>query len=206
MSPFRFLPSLVATSVALGCGAKTANTPDAPMAMATVPAAFVDGAMLPSAASSAPPASATPAASLESTTAGGSPPTAASGSPTAATPGSSTAEVLPMPSVKVVNIGMHIGGGPNDAATKAPIRRSVEPHFDELRRCYGLLGDQNKGGDFGLDLRINRGGGVAALSHVRTTLPGKAFKDCVIHTFERIEFRKPLGGTTTVSYSLRFTP
>jgi hypothetical protein len=101
---------------------------------------------------------------------------------------------------------MHIGGGPNDAETKEPIRRSVEPHFEDFRRCYRLLDDQRKGGDFGVDLRIDRAGGGAKLSHPRTTLKGKAFKDCVVHTFEGIEFRKPRGGTTTVSYSLRFTP
>jgi hypothetical protein len=112
----------------------------------------------------------------------------------------------PLPAVKVSNIGMHIGGGPNDDATKEPIRRSVQPHFDAFRRCFAGVEDPKKGGDFGVDLRIDRAGGKAQVSHPRTALKGKDFKDCVVRTFEAIDFLKPKGGTTTVSYSLRFTP
>ena len=111
-----------------------------------------------------------------------------------------------MPAVKVANIGMHIGGGPNDSVTKDPIRRSVQPHFDEFRRCFAQVEDAKKGGDFGVDLRIDRAGGKARVSHPRTSLKGKEFKACVVRTFEAIDFLKPKGGTTTVSYSLRFTP
>jgi hypothetical protein len=108
--------------------------------------------------------------------------------------------------VKVANIGMHIGGGPNDDVTKDPIRRSVQPHFDAFRRCFAMVEDPKKGGDVGVDLRIDRTGGKAAVSHPRTAIKGKEFKECVVRTFEGIEFLKPRGGTTTVSYSLRFTP
>src|SRR5262249_42704361 len=130
--------------------------------------------------------------------------TVASASPSAA-PGAAAAEE-PLPPVKVANIGMHIGGGPNDDVTKDPIRRSVQPHFDAFRRCFAGVEDPKKGGDFGVDLRIDRAGGKAAVSHPRTALKGKDFKDCVVRTFESIDFLKPKGGTTTVSYSLRFTP
>jgi hypothetical protein len=108
--------------------------------------------------------------------------------------------------VKVANIGMHIGGGPNDDVTKEPIRKSVQPHFDEFRRCFASVEDPKKGGDFGVDLRIDRAGGKARVSHPRTSLKGAGFKECVVRTFEAIDFLKPKGGTTTVSYSLRFTP
>jgi hypothetical protein len=108
--------------------------------------------------------------------------------------------------VAVSNIGMHIGGGPNDDVTKEPVRRSVSPHFDEFRRCFAKVEDATKTGDFGVDLRIDRAGGKAQVSHPRTALKGHDFKDCVVHTFEGIDFLKPRGGTTTVSYSLRFTP
>jgi hypothetical protein len=101
---------------------------------------------------------------------------------------------------------MHIGGGPNDDVTKDPIRRSVSPHFDEFRRCFSQVEDPTKAGDFGVDLRIARAGGAAKVSHPRTSLKGKAFKECVVSTFEKIDFLKPRGKTTTVSYSLRFTP
>jgi hypothetical protein len=108
--------------------------------------------------------------------------------------------------VKVANIGMHIGGGPNDDVTKEPIRRSVQPHFDEFKRCFALVEDAKKTGDFGVDLRIDKAGGKAQVTHPRTALKGKDFKECVVKVFEGIDFQKPKGGTTTVSYSLRFTP
>jgi pyruvate/2-oxoglutarate dehydrogenase complex dihydrolipoamide acyltransferase (E2) component len=112
----------------------------------------------------------------------------------------------PLPKVAVANIGMHIGGGPNDDVTKDPIRKSVAPHFDELKRCFARAEDPAKGGDFGVDLRIERAGGTAQVSHPRTTIKGKDFRACVVHVFETIDFQKPRGGKTTVSYSLRFTP
>jgi hypothetical protein len=112
----------------------------------------------------------------------------------------------PLPAVRVANIGMHIGGGPNDDLTKDPIRRSVQPHFDEFRRCFAQVEEAGKGGDFGVDLRIDREGGKARVSHPRTSLKGKEFKSCVVHAFEAIDFLKPRLRTTTVSYSLRFSP
>jgi hypothetical protein len=110
------------------------------------------------------------------------------------------------PRVRVTNIGMHIGGGPNDSATKAPIRASVEPHFDDFKRCYPLVGETKRTGDFGIDLRIPRGGGQAEVRTPRTALGGPEFTRCMVEAFARIEFRKPLGGDTVVSYSLRFVP
>src|SRR6185436_18268437 len=111
-----------------------------------------------------------------------------------------------LPNVKVANIGMHIGGGPNDPPTKAPIKTSVEPHFDALRKCFALVDDPKKGGDFGLDLLIDKAGGKAKVSHPRTSLKGAGFKECMVVAFEAIDFKKPKGGITTVSYSVRFTP
>lgn len=101
---------------------------------------------------------------------------------------------------------MHVGGGKNDASEKAPIHRSVEPHMDDFKRCFAKVDDATKGGDFGLDLRIDRAGGKATTSHARTVLKGEGFKECMIAAFEAIDFEKPKGGTTTVSYSVRFTP
>lgn len=101
---------------------------------------------------------------------------------------------------------MHIGGRPNDAPHKAPIHQSVEPHFDALKRCFAMVEDQKKGGDFGLDLLIDKAGGKAKASHPRTSLKGAGFKECMVAAFEAIDFKKPKGGVTTVSYSVRFTP
>ena len=112
----------------------------------------------------------------------------------------------PLPNVKVVNIGMHIGGGPNDQATKDPIAKSVEPHFDEFRRCFARVFDPKKGGDFGVDLLVPAAGGQAKVSHPRTSLKGERFEECVMGIFEAVDFQKPRFGLTTVSYSLRFTP
>jgi hypothetical protein len=101
---------------------------------------------------------------------------------------------------------MHIGGGPNDAATKAPIAKSVEPHFPEFNRCFALVDDPKHGGDFGVDLLIEADGGKAKVTAPRTRLKGAGFEDCVVNVFKSIDFQKPRFGKTVVSYSLQFAP
>ncbi|WP_438002685.1 hypothetical protein WME89_27400 [Sorangium sp. So ce321] len=160
--------------------------PDAPTAAASA-----------SAASPSPTASAAPAASAAPTASAAAEPTVPSAAP---------ADAGPLPKVKVANIGMHIGGGPHDDYTKEPIKRSVAPHFDEFRRCFALAEDPTKGGDFGIDLRIEKDGGKAEVRKPRTALKGEAFTKCVVGVFEQIDFQKPRRGPTVVSYSLRFTP
>lgn len=163
------------------------------------------GSAKPESAASAPPPPAVASAAVlpQAPTASASVAPAAS-APEAAS--ASAAPEAPLPAVKVSNIGMHIGGGPNDDPTKEPIRRSVEPHFDAFRRCFAMAEDSKKGGTFGIDLRIDKAGGKAKVSHPRTPLKGKDFEACVVRGFEAIDFLKPKGGTTVVSYSLRFTP
>jgi pyruvate/2-oxoglutarate dehydrogenase complex dihydrolipoamide acyltransferase (E2) component len=109
--------------------------------------------------------------------------------------------------VKVVHIGMHIGGGPNDDITKEPIRASVSPHFDELSVCYAATGAKEPS-DFGVDLLIPEAGGKAQVSHPRSTLKGAPAElaTCIVSVFDRIDFKKPRTGRTVVSYSMRFTP
>lgn len=101
---------------------------------------------------------------------------------------------------------MHIGGGPNDRETKRPIKESVKPHFDAFRRCWLLVDDPHKAGDFGVDLLIARDGGRPEVSHPRSTIAGEGFDACVLGVFEKIDFKRPKTGKTMVSYSLRFTP
>jgi hypothetical protein len=101
---------------------------------------------------------------------------------------------------------MHIGGGPNDDATKAPIAQSVSPQFAEIEACYTQSTGTPKKGDFGVDLQIEAKGGLAKVSNPRTNLPGDAFRACMVKIFEAIEFQKPKGGRTIVSYSLGFEP
>ena len=139
-----------------------------------------------------------------------SPATALSASPSASASSAPTAQPsqppAPLPDVQVKNIGMHIGGGPNDRKSKAPIAQSVKPHFDELRACWRFADDQTKGGTFGVDLLIPRAGGKAEASHPRSAIKGDGFEKCVLDVFAGIEFKRPRTGKTMVSYSLRFTP
>jgi hypothetical protein len=109
------------------------------------------------------------------------------------------------PKVKVVTIGMHVGGGPYDEITKEPIKRSVEPHFAELARCWKYV-PKPRQADAGVDLLIEAGGGRAKVSNPRSTIEGEGFKPCVIAFFESIDFAKPRNGRTMVSYSVRFSP
>jgi hypothetical protein len=194
--------SLVTIALLLGVAACSAPAPSS----SAPPTASAP----PAAATLAPPASSdTGAAAAPSGTATATGAATAEPAPTATATASAAASAVPeapIPNVKVENIGMHVGGGPNDPPTKLPIRQSVEPHFDSLKRCYALVNEAKKGGDFGLDLLIDKAGGKAKVSHPRTSLKGAGFKECMVAAFEAIDFKKPRGGTTTVSYSVRFTP
>ena len=101
---------------------------------------------------------------------------------------------------------MHIGGGPNDDVTKGPIKRSVAPHFDALKACFGKAEDQAKGGDVSIDLKIDKAGGKAEIKKWKSAIAGEAFEQCVREVILGVDFEKPKTGTTVVSYSLRFTP
>jgi hypothetical protein len=106
--------------------------------------------------------------------------------------------------VRVINIGMHIGGGPNDDVTKEPIHKSVAPHFEEIARCFPASAAPPV--DFGVDLTIEAKGGKARVERPRTALRDDAFVACVVGVFEGAEFLAPRFGKTVVSYSLRFVP
>lgn len=99
---------------------------------------------------------------------------------------------------------MHIGGGPNDAATKAPFTKTIESGFDDVLSCLGLVPEGQRGGTFGVDLLVPREGGKADVGNPRTGIPGAEFKACVVSVFERLVFEKPKRGATKLSYSLRF--
>lgn len=114
-------------------------------------------------------------------------------------------DVESLPEVVVKNIGLHVGGGSNTDAEKAPFREAVEKHFDELRACYKKVEDPLKGGIFGVDLRIGRSGGHPEVSQPRTSMKGQPFRDCVIEVFKSVEFGKPEKGPTVISYSVKFS-
>jgi hypothetical protein len=158
-------------------------------------------------ASGAPVAAASSAPALSASAASSDPtPTSSVAQPMSAMPSASAGSDTQLPDVDVKNIGMHIGGGPNDAETKAPIKRSVAPHFDAFRRCFSKVSDPTRAGDVSIDLHIQRAGGRAAVKKLKSMIEGDGFGDCVRGVFEAIDFEKPKTGETVVSYSLRFEP
>jgi biopolymer transport protein ExbD len=111
----------------------------------------------------------------------------------------------PLPEVKVESFGLHIGGGPNDDASKRPILDAIGKHFDEFRACYVKVQEPAKGGTFGVDLRIGRDGGKAKVEQPRTGMKANEFRECVLDVFKNVTFEKPPKGPTVVSYSLKFS-
>jgi len=206
-------PTLLQTSLALSVAllatacAQSAPPSDSAASASAAPPATAAAPELPPVAPADAPAAAAAATAAPSASASTAAAASATASATASSSSSSaTAPAGPAPAVKVANIGMHIGGGPNDAPTKAPIGNSVSPHFPEMARCFAKVADPKKGGDFGVDLKVPAAGGKAEISHPRTTLKGEGFSPCVLAVFEAVDFQKPKGGVTVVSYSLRFTP
>ena len=111
----------------------------------------------------------------------------------------------PPPTVKLITIGMHVGGGPYDEPTKEPMKRSVEPRFPDLARCWKHV-IKLAPTDVGVDLVIEAAGGRARVSNPRTSVTSEGFVPCVVAFFESVDFEKPKNGKTVVSYSVRFTP
>ncbi|HEX4336140.1 MAG TPA: hypothetical protein VH062_09520 [Polyangiaceae bacterium] len=109
-----------------------------------------------------------------------------------------------VPHVRVRNIGLHIGGGPNDAVTKGPFLRQLAAQFDAFKLCYGQVETPAAHGTFGVDLLVPKDGGHAELSNPRTSMKGDAFRDCVVEAFKAVAFDRPKRGTTKLSYALAF--
>ena len=109
-----------------------------------------------------------------------------------------------LPEVRVTNVGLHIGGGPNDADSKAPFQRAVEKHFDELRGCYRKVSRPTKGGVYGVDLRVPADGGHPTVQATRTSMGDQEFRDCVTQVFTKVTFEPPARGATVISYSVKF--
>lgn len=184
--PSSLRASTLALALTLGaCGEKPSTA--APSAVSTVPSPAPSPTLAVAPPTVAPPPTAPPP-------------------PTVATTAPSVAPAAAAPAVHVSNIGLHIGGGPNDAVTKEPVLKSVEPYFAAFGACFASAEEPKKGGDFGVDLLIEAGGGAAKVTHPRTIIRGDAFRTCVVGVFEKIAFQKPKGGRTMASYSLHFTP
>ena len=103
---------------------------------------------------------------------------------------------------------MHVGGGPYDEPTKEPMKRSVEPRFGDLARCWAEPPPPPSAGiDVGVDLVIEATGGRARVQNPRVSgakRPG--LEACIVSFFESVEFLPPKNGKTVVSYSIRVTP
>lgn len=111
-----------------------------------------------------------------------------------------------LPHVRVKNIGLHVGGGPNDAATKGPFLKAIAARFDDFRRCYGKIETAREKGTFGIDLLVPKEGGHAETSNPRTAMKGDAFRACIVEVFEGVAFDPPKRGATKLSYALAFEP
>ena len=101
--------------------------------------------------------------------------------------------------------GMHIGGGPNDEASKRPFIKAIEASFDAMRTCYKKAEDPMHGGTFGVDLKIAGKGGRPDVQQVRTALKGDGLKECLQTAFKEIQFGPPPKGPTVVSVSVKFS-
>jgi hypothetical protein len=108
-----------------------------------------------------------------------------------------------LPELKLKLSGMHIGGGPNDAATKKPFIDAIEAGFERMRVCYQKAENPTKGGTFGVDLRVDRQGGNPTLQAVRTVMKGDAMRACLEKVFRELEFAKPTK-PTVLSASVYF--
>lgn len=108
--------------------------------------------------------------------------------------------------MKVLTIGMHVGGGPYDEVTKEPLKKSVEPRFADLAACWQHAPPGTKETDAGVDLLVEAQGGKARVSNPRSLLKNDAFVACLVAFFESVEFLPPKNGRTVVSYSVRFVP
>jgi hypothetical protein len=187
----------------LSAVAACASCPEpAPMTAAAAPARAVPAAPVVAGApsqeaQSQPPAPAEPSAAA-----------AAAASPTAALaePPQAAAAAVEPPQVRVRTIGLHIGGGPNDDAARAPYRSAVEARFSELVQCHPLLEAAARDGSFGVDLKVPAAGGRPEVQQPRTALRGERFRACVLDVFRSIEFPRPEKGATMISYSVRFEP
>jgi hypothetical protein len=112
----------------------------------------------------------------------------------------------PIPTnVEVKQMGLHVGGGPNDEPTHALYSTPIMRRFDDLKRCYPLATGAGKNASFGVDLLISTRGGTAKIKDYRTVLGGKDFHLCVLGVFGTIEFPAP-SKATMVSYSVLFKP
>lgn len=108
--------------------------------------------------------------------------------------------------VDIRHIGMHIGGGPNDDATKEPFWKSIAAHHEDFAACWSKLPKAEKV-EFGIDALVPGKGGLAKVDRPRSTSKDAAFVACMQDVYAKMEFQPPKSGVLTkVSASIRLSP
>jgi hypothetical protein len=123
--------------------------------------------------------------------------------PSAPAPAESSADVEPDASLRT--IGLHVGGGPNDDATRSKFIAPIEQHFDALLRCHVHADKRDQNASVGVDLLIPVRGGKASVKDLRTAIGSEKFQACVRAGFEQVSFPS-VARPTMVSYSMLFEP
>lgn len=108
-----------------------------------------------------------------------------------------------LPRLSFRHLGMHIGGGPNDAESKGPWLGAIEAGSVELLSCYVHVQKPEQGGSYGVDLYVGRKGGAPEVRGSRQKLGGEPFDACMHRAFSSLQFIAP-EKPTVLSYSLIF--
>lgn len=192
----------IAVAVACACGSSKhtgsgATGPGSNAAMSTATPIDDGGSSAPLPGTAVDPTS-TNAATANTPPAASSSAPVATASPTASSPAPAQFDV------KVENIGLHIGGGPNDAHTKAPFIDAIAPHFGAFAQCYETA-QGKKAVTVSTDLLVSAAGGAAEVGEIRTGFKDGNFVDCVRNVFASVTFAAPKLGATRFSYSLQIS-
>lgn len=108
-----------------------------------------------------------------------------------------------LPEISIRHIGLHVGGGPNDDATRQPILRAFEQRTQEFLWCYRQVERPLRGGVYGVDLYVPAAGGNPEVRATRQRLGSPEFQECMGKAFQGVNLPRP-PRATVVSYSLRF--
>jgi hypothetical protein len=155
----------------------------------------------------APPPPATPASAAPAIVAAPDDPNAKTlPTPRTAEPTRGESTTPAVSKVNLKSIGLHVGGGPNDDATRKPLLALLELSFPDLLRCAEQLSPlPTQLTSFGIDLYIGAKGGHAEARQIRTRLGPEAFRVCVKQALTTLKFPAP-AKPRVISYSVGFSP
>ena len=104
-----------------------------------------------------------------------------------------------LPEVSVRHIGLHVGGGPNDEATRRPILRALEQQTQEFLWCYRQVDHPLRGGVYGVDLYVPTRGGNPEVRSTRQKLGPAEFEACMGRAFLGASLPRPPRATVVPS-------